>query len=191
MNFSNTMELLSSYVLVVIIGIVGYVFTALALYKMAKVEGYKRPWLAWIPITSPYLLIKLGDGKILFLIVGILSLFTGNFVNGFMEDTLLKYFGIAVSAVWTIYSLIMYLKISDRYEVSALYFVIGLIFELIPSMLIIGVIILAIGNFKLYRSACKDPKTRRVVTRSYHTKGSIKPKEKKKKSNEGKKNKSK
>ncbi|MDY3224585.1 MAG: hypothetical protein SOW84_01745 [Candidatus Faecousia sp.] len=44
-----------------LLGIAAYVLTALALYTVAKRRGLKKPWLAWIPVVSCYLLGSLSD----------------------------------------------------------------------------------------------------------------------------------
>ncbi len=41
--------------------VVGYVFTALALYTIAKRRGIKHPWLAWIPVANLWLLGCISD----------------------------------------------------------------------------------------------------------------------------------
>lgn len=41
--------------------IAAYVFGALGLYRMAKNRGIENPWLAWVPIGSTYLTIKLVE----------------------------------------------------------------------------------------------------------------------------------
>jgi hypothetical protein len=47
-------------VVAIIIGIAIYVYTALALYTIAKKLGHKNPWLAWIPIANVALMFQLG-----------------------------------------------------------------------------------------------------------------------------------
>ena len=44
-----------------LIGIVTYVFTALALYTNAKRRGINHPWLAWIPVADVWILGSLSD----------------------------------------------------------------------------------------------------------------------------------
>lgn len=41
--------------------VVGYVFTALALYTMAKRRGIRKAWLAWIPVLGVWILGSLSD----------------------------------------------------------------------------------------------------------------------------------
>ncbi|TPF96151.1 hypothetical protein, partial [Clostridium perfringens] len=49
------------YMIAIPLGIVTYVFSGLALYKAAKLEGYNKKWLAWIPGINSYVLFKLGN----------------------------------------------------------------------------------------------------------------------------------
>lgn len=180
MNLDASMQLLGSYLIIALLGIINYVFSALAIYKVAKEEKIKNPWLAWIPVTNPYLLIKLGGGNLLFIIIAIISLLTGNYFNGFMTGGL-KIVGIVVTAIWSLYSIYMYSKICDRYDVGIWFFILGFIFQLISSMLIVGVIVLAVGNWKIYKNAKSNLKTRRIESTVYYNKGSIKGKKDKKK----------
>ena len=49
------------YMIAIPVGIVTYIFSGLALYKAAKLEGDNKKWLAWIPGINNYLLFKLGN----------------------------------------------------------------------------------------------------------------------------------
>lgn len=49
------------YIIAIPLGIVTYVFSGLALYKAATLEGYNKKWLAWIPGINSYVLFKLGN----------------------------------------------------------------------------------------------------------------------------------
>lgn len=174
MDMSATMEFFGVYLIMLLLLVVNYVFSALAIYKIAKVEKVSKPWLAWIPVTNPYLLIKLGGGNLLLLVVAVISLGTGGAVNGFMQNEILKLVGMVATAIWSLYSVYMYSKLCDRYNVGIWYFIIGFIFQLIPSMMMIGVVILLFGYWKLYKSAGSNSNVRRIESRTYHTKGSIK-----------------
>ena len=44
-----------------IIHLAVFVFTALALYSMAKNRGIRNPWLAWIPVANVWILGSLSD----------------------------------------------------------------------------------------------------------------------------------
>lgn len=43
------------------VGIAVYIFRSLAVYTVAKRRGLNRPWLAWIPVASDYLLGSISD----------------------------------------------------------------------------------------------------------------------------------
>ena len=43
------------------IGILAYVFTALALYTIAQRRGIKNPWMAWVPVLNVWILGCISD----------------------------------------------------------------------------------------------------------------------------------
>jgi len=43
------------------IGLAGYIFSALALYKIGKEMNYENAWFAWVPILNTIMTFKLGD----------------------------------------------------------------------------------------------------------------------------------
>lgn len=43
------------------IGLAGYIFSALALYKIGKEMNYENTWFAWVPILNTIMTFKLGD----------------------------------------------------------------------------------------------------------------------------------
>ncbi len=53
--------LLAATVALIAVAAVFYVFQALGLSAMAKRRGLSRPWLAWIPVASAYLMGKIAD----------------------------------------------------------------------------------------------------------------------------------
>ena len=56
--------LLSSLISLVpslVISLLSYVLTALAIYTIAKRRGLNKPWLAWIPVVDVWLLGSLSD----------------------------------------------------------------------------------------------------------------------------------
>lgn len=44
-----------------LLGIAGYVLTALAVYSISRRRGLAKPWLAWIPVINVWLLGSLSD----------------------------------------------------------------------------------------------------------------------------------
>ena len=45
----------------VLLGIAGYVLTALALYTLAKRRGINHPWLSWVPVANSWIIGSLSD----------------------------------------------------------------------------------------------------------------------------------
>lgn len=58
-----------------VLGLVGYIFTALAFQKIGKEMNYKNSWFAWVPILQNIMMFELGEQNpwllLLFLIPGI------------------------------------------------------------------------------------------------------------------------
>lgn len=44
-----------------VVGLAGYIFTALALSKIGKEMGYENPWFAWIPVLNTVMMFQLGE----------------------------------------------------------------------------------------------------------------------------------
>ncbi len=44
-----------------VLGLAGYVLTAIALYTVAQRRGLNRPWLAWIPVVNCWIVGSLSD----------------------------------------------------------------------------------------------------------------------------------
>ncbi len=66
-----------------LIGLIVYIYVALALKAIAKKTKTKQAWLAWIPIANVYLLIKIGGAPpwtLLLLLLGIVP-FIGQIVS--------------------------------------------------------------------------------------------------------------
>lgn len=45
----------------IILSIILYVYTSLALYTIGKKLNYSNPWLAWIPVANIAMILQLGD----------------------------------------------------------------------------------------------------------------------------------
>ena len=60
LGISTIMSLLSS-IPGMIVSLVVYIFTALALYTIAGRRGIKNPWLAWIPVVNLWTLGAIAD----------------------------------------------------------------------------------------------------------------------------------
>lgn len=44
-----------------LVGVLGYVFSALALYTIAQRRGIKKAWLAWVPVINVWILGSISD----------------------------------------------------------------------------------------------------------------------------------
>ncbi|MBE6049083.1 MAG: hypothetical protein E7214_00065 [Clostridium sp.] len=142
--------------------IVNYIVTAIAMMKIAKKENNDKPWLAWIPVCSDYLLIKLGQGSLWFMILAILSLVTGGSVATLNQGYLTNV-SLVLTTLWVAYKIVLYYRICDRYEMNILIFVVGFIAQLIGSLVIIGIIISIIAHIILVRRINKVKESKIVV----------------------------
>lgn len=65
MFFNNEVALLAAGLVsggpAVLMGIVSYLLTALAVYTISRRRGLGKPWLAWIPVVNVWLLGSLSD----------------------------------------------------------------------------------------------------------------------------------
>lgn len=133
-----------------------YIVTGFAIYNISKVENVNNPWLAWIPIGNFYQLIKLGKGNYIFLIalIGVMAFGSSN--NG-----ITSILGLIFSIVYSGYSIYMYSKLCDKYDVNIFIIGIGIlapIFILVKSLggFLIPVLVIGMyGQFKLARNAKK------------------------------------
>ena len=49
------------YLIVIAIGIAGYVFSSLGLHSIARRRGIANPWLAWIPVANAWIVGSISD----------------------------------------------------------------------------------------------------------------------------------
>lgn len=116
-----------TYMIAIPLGIVTYIFSGLALYKAAKLEGYNKKWLAWIPGINSYVLFKLGNKNpnYMWLTLAPISI-------AIIFDLLIEYdpssvaiplvilLAILVISIWLIVVMIQsFLYISNKYDISA------------------------------------------------------------------------
>lgn len=147
-----------------ILGLVNYIFVALATYKVAKVENVNNPWLAWIPIANLYLLIKIADGKMYFMVLAIASFF-GNALSRFGIG-IVSIIGTLLNLAWLIYSIILYNRLCNKYDVNIALFIAGVIaplFKLVQPLAGMYVPLVAVslyGHWKIYINASKGPSTK-------------------------------
>lgn len=149
---NESLQLITNILIIVtIFSLINYVFVSLALYKIAKKEKIDNPWLTWIPVGNAYILINVGKGNVIFIFPLIVAMFTT---------------GIIVPigmAVYTAYSIYMYYKICQRYNVSVIPIAIGalsLVISIIPQLTLFAVPVYLIsiyGQWKLFKGASKEP----------------------------------
>lgn len=143
---------------VMVLGILNYIFTALAVYKIAKVQEVKNAWLSWIPIGNQYTLIKIADGKILSILLAIVYL-AGSMGAGILK--LNQVVAVLVQLPWMIYTIILYNRLCDKYEVSIVFFISGLIaplcglFQPIAGLQVVFTLVSFYGYWKLYKNCTK------------------------------------
>ncbi|MGG7176694.1 hypothetical protein ACQPU1_03800 [Clostridium paraputrificum] len=160
---NDIMNALVGVLTTIVLGIGNYVFAALAIYKISKVEKVENPWLAWIPIANSYLLIKLGKGKMYFMVLAIASFFAGGYLTILMGEGVGKVIGTLLTIAWSIYTLIMYNRLCSNYDVNILFFVAGVIAPLVSLIQALAglyiplVLVSFYGHWKLYRNAGKSP----------------------------------
>ncbi|MEG1003413.1 hypothetical protein [Clostridium sp.] len=152
MEISNqlAMTMATLMIIITVCALVNYIFVSLALYKIAKVEGDDKAWLAWVPVGNAYMLIKLGGGKMVFLA----SFIAAMFLRGFL--------GTIAMAVFVIYGVYMYSNLCNKYDGSLIPIAIGssaLIVGIFPSLtgLTIPIYLIGLyGQWKLYRSVSRE-----------------------------------
>ncbi len=146
MGFSNFI-IIAMYISVIPLAIAMYVFTGLALYKSAKLEGYNNKWLAWIPVINIYLLLKLGNKNpkyvwltIINLILSIIfEVFSGDgkSYNSFLDSIFVILF-VGISIFIIILIIQVYWHISNKYDLNPAWFILGMfisIFSLVAYII--------------------------------------------------------
>ncbi|WP_143316199.1 hypothetical protein [Clostridium sp. HBUAS56017] len=142
--------------------IANYIVSSMAMFKISKLEKVSKPWFAWLPICNDYLLIKLGNGSMWFIILSIASLITGGPALSLGLESI-ETIGLIITAAWVIYKLFIYNRICDRYEINILIFVFGFLCQLIGQFIIIGIIVTIVGHVLLYRSAAKGIEGKTII----------------------------
>lgn len=122
------------YMIAIPLGIVTYVFSGLALYKAATLEGYNKKWLAWIPGINSYVLFKLGNKNPNYMWLTLAPIPIAIIFDLLMEYDPSSVFipfvmllSILVISIWLIVVMIQsFLYISTKYEISAVWFILGM-----------------------------------------------------------------
>lgn len=142
--------------------IVNYVVTSIAMFRISKKENVSKPFFAWIPIFNDFLLIKLGQGNVLFIILALLSLCFGSPMAGsYLSSTNIVKLGAILTALWALYRVVLYNRICDRYDANIVVLSAGIIMQLISKLSIIGLLVTIIGQVLLMKKVKEDivPKT--------------------------------
>ncbi|MGV2804713.1 hypothetical protein GNF85_13715 [Clostridium perfringens] len=134
-------------ILVIPLAIAIYVFTGLALYKAAKLEGYNKKWLAWIPVIDMYLLFKLGNKNPKYVWLSIINLMlaivfevfidNGQNYSGFLDSIFVILF-IGTSIFIIVLTIQSYLYIANKYNINPAWFILGMfisIFSLVAYII--------------------------------------------------------
>lgn len=149
--------------LTTLFGLINYILSALAIYKIAKVEKVNNPWLAWIPFANSYMVIKVASGNMLMMIVAIASFIIGLGSNIFGNNGVFTIVAFAISLWWSIYAVILYNRLCDRYNVNVMLFVasflapVAMYIKGLASLYIPLLIIGYYANYKLYKNAANGP----------------------------------
>ena len=123
------------YLVVIPLSIAIYVFNGLALYKAAKLEGYSKKWFAWIPVVNTYLLFKLGNKNPNYMWLSIINmpiifalnlLLNNNYDFNLTLSTLLLIIMLVISIFMIVITIQAYLNIANRYDISAVWFILGI-----------------------------------------------------------------
>lgn len=135
-----------------VFALVNYVITGYAIYSVSKVEKIDKPWLGWVPIGNFYQLIKLGKGSYVFILALIgIAVFKG------IPGTVPSIVAIISSVIYTGYSMYMYYKVCDRYDINFIFIAIGslsilcFVFESLGNLLIPVLLVGLYGQWNLAR----------------------------------------
>lgn len=149
-------------IVALVLGIVVYICTGLALFTVGKAEGIPNKWLAWIPIGSNYVILKSGEknANLIWVYLGttILSV-VGSFL-GYGDSPIALVFTLASFglAIWQIViSIICFLTIGKKYGMSPAWFIVGLF--IVPVMIPAFII--------LYNKASKVCKGQQAINNDY------------------------
>lgn len=143
----------------ILLAALNYVLSSLAIYKIAEVEKINNPWLAWIPVANSYMLIKVAGGNMFMLILAVISFITGSTTTAIVGNQLFTIFGVLISAVWSIYAIMLYNRLCDKYNVNIMLFVASFIAPIAIYFRVLApfyVPLIAIGfyaHYKLYKNA--------------------------------------
>ena len=106
--------------------------------------------LAFFSIFIDYLLIRLGQGSIWFMVLALASLILGSpmVINYFSSGVFLK-IATVVTSLWALYKIFLYKRICDRYNANVIIIVAGFIMQFISKLVIPGIVLSAVGQAML------------------------------------------
>ena len=106
--------------------------------------------LAFFSIFIDYLLIRLGQGSIWFMVLALASLILGSpmVINYFSSGVFLK-IATVVTSLWVLYKIFLYKRICDRYNANVIIIVAGFIMQFISKLVILGIVLSAVGQAML------------------------------------------
>lgn len=132
--------------------IVNYVVTSIAMFKISKKESISKAFFAWIPILNDYLLIKLGQGSVCFLVLALLSLILGSPMTGsYFNSTIMIQAGVAATALWALYKILLYSRICDRYDANIIILAAGFLMQIVSRLSVAGLIVTIVGQVLLMK----------------------------------------
>lgn len=143
--------------------LISYIITSITLYKISAKEKVCKPFFAWIPILNDFLLIKLGQGSIWFIILALASLFLGGPIMHYLNWSTLAVVGLTVNLLWTLYKVLLYNRICDRYDANLMILAAGFVLQLIPKMSIFGLIIAIVGQVLLRKKVESNVKPKTII----------------------------
>lgn len=148
--------MLGFLIMLIIFAFINYIITGYAIYSISKVEKVDRPWLGWIPIGNFYQLIKLGKGSYFFIIAAV-GIAVFKVVPGIIPNIIV----IISSIIYTVYSMYMYYKVCDRYDINFIFIAIGslsilcIVFKSLGNLLIPVLLVGLYGQWNLARKVKK------------------------------------
>ncbi|MGL5648519.1 MAG: hypothetical protein ACRDDY_11785 [Clostridium sp.] len=161
----------------ILFGVINYVFTGLAIFRVSKKEGLDKAWLGWIPVGNFYQLIRLGKGSQFFLIALLGVMLFARPINGFSQIL-----GIVSALIYVGYTMYMYYKVCDKYSINFIFIAAGsvsVLCILIPSIGGLAIPALLLGMYGQFNLARKINKLDLNVGRKIETKVTSSRKKKK------------
>lgn len=103
-----------------------YISYSLAIFRAAKVDGVKYPWLAFIPIVQDYIMFKIAGGNPIFL-----SVYIFNFMGILVPNEQLAMVCGIMQIIYTVYYLVMLLRVFKEFNMGLVW---GLMYFVLPAV---------------------------------------------------------